>query len=67
MPYFVLGIECMKTAEVRATIGSKKKAIGLASLLEKNKSHLCCQRYEAMTVTEAKKNYELYSYGGLII
>ena len=67
MPYFVLGIECMNTAEVRATISNKKIAIELANHLEKNKSHLCCQRYEVMTVTEAKKRYELYSYGGLVM
>ena len=67
MSYFVLGIECLKTAEVRATMSSKKKAIELALLLEKNKKRGCCQRYDVMTVTEAKKRYDLYSYGGIII
>lgn len=67
MPYFVLGVECLKTAEVRATIGSKKKAIELANFLEENKSPLCCQKYTVMTTTEAKKKYDLYSYGGLVM
>lgn len=61
MTYFVLGIECMHTAEVRATCSNKKTAISIAENLEKNKHKLCCQKYEVMTVTEAKKKYELYS------
>ena len=67
MTYFVLGIEAFKTAEVRATISNKRKAVEMANNLEKNKSPLCCQHYEAMTVTEAKKKYDLYSYGGLVM
>lgn len=64
--YYVLGIEPFKVAEVRGTFTNKKKAVSLALFLEQNKNPLCCQNYEAMTVTEAKKTYKLYSCGGVI-
>jgi hypothetical protein len=66
MTYFVLGIEPFEVAEVCGTHSSKKTAINQAQCMEKNKNPLCCQRYTVMTVTEAKKKYELYSCGGII-
>lgn len=55
MTYFVLGLECLKTAEVWGLHESKKIAESQASYLEHAKSPLCCQKYIVMTGTEIKK------------
>ena len=57
--YLVLGIETMKYAEVKGLHSNKEKAQQQAEYLEVNKNALCCQRYEALTATEAKKRYNL--------
>ncbi len=59
--YYVLGMEIMNYAELRGIHSSKKKAIQQAENLEQKKHPLCCQRYEAITPTEAKKR-KIYIY-----
>lgn len=53
--YLVLGIEPFNYAEIRGIHADKNKATKQAESLEQNKNALCCQRYEAITGTEAKK------------
>jgi hypothetical protein len=60
--YYVLGIEPFKQAQVKGVHSNKKTAMQQAEYLEKTKNSLCCQRYEAITATEAKKRkYELFA------
>ena len=60
--YYELGIEPFKQAQVKGVHSNKKTAMQQAEYLEKTKNSLCCQRYEAITVTEAKKRkYELFA------
>lgn len=59
--YYVLGIEPFKVVQVWGVHSNKKIADQQAEYLEKNKTPLCCQRYEAITKTEAKKRkYQLF-------
>lgn len=58
--YYVLGIE-LNYAEVWGVHSHKKTAQEQAEYLEKTKNPLCCQKYEAITATEAKKRkYQLF-------
>lgn len=52
----------MNYAEIRGVHSSKQEAIKQAQILEQTKNKLCCQRYEAITWTEAikKRKYILY-------
>ena len=53
--YYVLGIEPFNEAQVFGLHVSKKQATLQAAAMENKKSKLCCQRYEALTITETKK------------
>lgn len=61
MAYFTLGVEPFRVAEVWGTHGNRRVAEQHAKFLEQNKTPLCCQNYIAMTTTEAKRKYRLYT------
>ena len=59
--YIVVGVEAFGVAEIKGMFDNREKAAELANMLESKKSNLCCQRYTAMSWTEANRKYELYS------